>query len=161
MHGSLCSDHNVEERDDMNLETKLIVLDTLTLYRSKKAYSYAADNSGSAAFFELSQSDGHTIKVTTNLLIEAWHGGWYGAGIGLLIGAYILFFPLWITVSPAWYTSAPWYVILAITTITSMLLFSSSAAVLGAHVLNSDLKKGLAIAKSEAALLMMPVHFRE
>jgi hypothetical protein len=76
----------------------------------------------------------------THLRNEAQHGLWYGAGIGLLMGVYILFFPLWITVSPAWYTHAPWYAILAITTLSCMLIAGCGAAVLGAHVSNRKLR---------------------
>ena len=76
----------------------------------------------------------------THLRNEAQHGLWYGAGIGFVIGVYILFFPLWITVSPAWYTHAPWYAILAITTLSCMLVSGCGAAVLGAHVENRKLR---------------------
>lgn len=71
----------------------------------------------------------------THLRIEAQHGLWYGAIIGVLIGLYVLFFPRWITVSPVWYTHASWYEILAITTFSSMLVAGCGAAVLGAHIL--------------------------
>lgn len=80
------------------------------------------------------------IAATTHLRNEAQYGLWYGAGIGLIIGLYILFFPLWITVSPAWYTHAPWYAILAITTLSCMLIAGCGAAVLGAHVSNRKLR---------------------
>jgi hypothetical protein len=121
---------------DMTLQNKLIALETLTRYRRKNVYTNPTDNHSSAELIELQPSHGYTAVAQTHVLKEAWHGMWYGAGIGLLIGAYILFFPLWITVSPAWYTSAHWYVILTITTITSMLLLGLSAAVLGSHVLS-------------------------
>lgn len=71
---------------------------------------------------------------------EGGHGILYGAAIGLVIGAYVLFFPLWITGSPAWYTHAPWFVIMAVTTFSSMLLLGLGAAMLGAHVLKRSKK---------------------
>ncbi len=81
----------------------------------------------------------HPPAAKTHLRNEAQHGLWYGAGIGFVIGVYILFFPLWITVSPAWYTHAPWYAILAITTLSCMLIAGCGAAILGAHVANRKL----------------------
>lgn len=77
----------------------------------------------------------------THLVNEAMHGIGYGACFGVLLGVYVLFCPLWVTVSPAWYTNAPWYVIVSITTLSSILLLGCGAAVLGSHVLNSKTPK--------------------
>lgn len=95
----------------------------------------AVDSSGAKPLLADQPQDAQQLLANTKLMNEAWHGVWYGAGVGLLLGAYILYFPLWITVSPAWYTGAHWYVIMAITILTSTLVLGVGAAVLGAHVL--------------------------
>lgn len=78
--------------------------------------------------------------LRTKKWIEGWHGMMYGAGIGLLLGLYVLFFPLWMTVSPAWYTYTQWYVIMAITILSSMTILGLGAAVLGSNIINRDHK---------------------
>jgi len=78
--------------------------------------------------------------LRTKIWIEGWHGVMYGGGIGLLLGLYVLFFPLWMTVSPAWYTYTQWYVIMAITILSCMTILGLGAAVLGSNIINRERK---------------------
>jgi hypothetical protein len=96
----------------------------------------------SSLFTRSSYSKQNIKRATgTHLLNEAMHGLGYGSCIGLGLGVYILFCPLWITLSPAWYTKAPWYTILLITTLACMLLMGCGAAALGANVLDNNNNK--------------------
>ncbi len=119
----------------MNIQRKFSLPDTRGLH-GKNVRANAVDSSGAKPLMANQPQGAQQLMANTKLMKEAWHGVWYGAGVGLLLGVYILYFPLWITVSPPWYTGAHWYVIMAITILTSTLVLGVGAAILGAHVLH-------------------------
>ena len=122
----------------MKLKNTWILNGRIAHHSKSTSHSHTFER-GAIPFKTLYAPDGSTAR--THLRHEAQHGLWYGAGIGFLIGVYILFSPRWITVSPAWYTHAHWYVILAITTLSCMLVSGCGAAVLGAHVQKRSLRR--------------------
>lgn len=75
----------------------------------------------------------------SNAIHEGEKGIFYGMGLGLLAGLYVLLFPKWVTVSPAWYSDAPWYVVLSITVTIGALFVAIGAAILGVQLFNTDL----------------------
>jgi len=77
----------------------------------------------------------------TNTLNEGLKGVLMGAGIGLLGGLYVLYFPKWFTDSPTWFTNASPFAILVITALMGAVAAAFGAALLGVNVLNSDLRQ--------------------
>ena len=77
----------------------------------------------------------------TNTLNEGLKGVLMGAGIGLLGGLYVLYFPKWFTDSPTWFTNASPLAILIITALMGAAAAAFGAALLGVNVLNSDLRQ--------------------
>jgi len=77
----------------------------------------------------------------TNTLNEGLKGVLMGAGIGLLGGLYVLYFPKWFTDSPTWFTNASPFAILIITVLMGAVAAAFGAALLGVNVLNSDLRQ--------------------
>ena len=77
----------------------------------------------------------------TNTLNEGLKGVLMGAGIGLLGGLYVLYFPKWFTDSPTWFTNASPFAILIITALMGAVAAAFGAALLGVNVLNSDLRQ--------------------
>lgn len=91
----------------------------------------------------------------SNSIHEGEKGIFYGMGFGLLAGLYVLFFPKWVTVSPTWYSNAPWYVVLSITTAIGALFVAAGAAILGVQLFNTDLAQyQKRIAQGEILLLV-------
>jgi len=82
-----------------------------------------------------------TTSEKTNLVLDAWRGVYIGAFIGLLGGCYVLLFPPWMTVSPLWYSSAHWSVVLAITMLAGALAATIGAALIGVNLFNTDLNR--------------------
>lgn len=78
---------------------------------------------------------------STNMLHEGGKGILYGMAFGLLSGIYVLTFPLWLTISPAWYSNAPWYVVIGILIFVGGVLMALAAALLGVNIVNTDLNK--------------------
>lgn len=75
----------------------------------------------------------------TNLVLDAGRGGLMGAFIGVLTGWYVLAFPPWMTVSPLWYTSSHWSVVLLITMLAGAVAAAIGAALIGVNLFNTDL----------------------
>lgn len=119
----------------MKRKPELISFDTLPTPGKQRIYSKMTAHNLASLRGLFHPRIPENAPTSTKQWSEGLHGIVYGAVIGLLIGVYVLFFPLWITASPAWYTHAPWFVIIAVTTLTSMLLLGLGAAMLGSHVL--------------------------
>lgn len=100
-------------------------------------YLNAADSSGGGQHTLHADDDTALASTTSQVWVEAWHGAGYGAGLGLLAGGYVLFFPQWMTISPTWYMQAHWYTVIAITMLAGMGLMGLGSAILGAHVIRS------------------------
>jgi len=95
----------------------------------------------------------------TNTLNEGMKGILMGAGLGLLGGLYVLYFPLWFTDSPPWFTSASWYVILGVTMLMGAAAAAFGAALLGFNILNTDLKRYQNRIDDGAILMIVSVPF--
>lgn len=113
----------------------LITMDATPPNIEPSLYLNAADSSGGAQHTLRSAGDTAPVIATSQVWVEAWHGAFYGGGLGLLLGGYVLFFPQWVTVSPTWYMQAHWYTVIAITMLAGMGLMGLGGAILGAHVI--------------------------
>jgi hypothetical protein len=82
-----------------------------------------------------------SIIDSSNMVHEGGKGVMYGMLFGLISGIYVLTFPLWMTVSPAWYTNAPWFVVLGTLIIIGGICMAFGSALLGVNIFNTDLKK--------------------
>jgi hypothetical protein len=95
----------------------------------------------------------------TNTLHEGFKGILMGAGLGLLGGLYVLYFPAWVTESPNWFTNASAWVILSVTALIGAAAAAFGAAMLGMNILNSDLKKYQTRIDAGAVLMIVCVPF--
>jgi hypothetical protein len=97
---------------------------------------------------------------STNMLHEGEKGIAYGMVFGLISGLYVITFPLWITVSPAWYSDAPWFVILGTLILIGGLMMAIGAALLGMNIFNSDLKQYKSKIEKGEILMILSVPIR-
>jgi len=95
----------------------------------------------------------------TNIIHEGQRGVLIGAGVGLLVGLFVLIFPSWITYSPLWYTNSHWYVVLAVTMLAGAISVAVGAALLGVNVFNADLKHYKNRIDKGEVLMMVTVPF--
>ncbi len=99
-----------------------------------------------------------TIEAT-NTLHEGMKGILMGAGLGLLGGLYVLYFPVWFTDSPVWFTDASWYVILGVTMLLGAVAAAFGAALLGFNIHNTDLQRYQKRIDDGAILMIVSVPF--
>ena len=93
----------------------------------------------------------------TNTINEGLKGVLMGAGLGLLGGLYVLYFPAWVTESPLWFTNASDWAILSVTTLIGALAAAFGAAILGFNILNTDLAKYQSRIDDGAVLMIVTV----
>ena len=96
----------------------------------------------------------------TNTINEGLKGVLMGAGLGLLAGLYVLYFPTWFTQSPVWFTNASNWVILSVTTFVGAAAAAFGAAMLGINILNTNLEKFQQRIDSGAILMIVSVPYQ-
>ena len=96
----------------------------------------------------------------TNTIHEGLKGILMGAGIGLLGGLYVLYFPKWFTDSPTWFTNASPIAILLITALMGAVAAAFGAAILGFNILNTDLRQFKKRIEDGAVLMIVSVPFK-
>ena len=96
----------------------------------------------------------------TNTFHEGLKGILMGAGIGLLGGLYVLYFPKWFTDSPTWFTNASPVAILIITALMGAAAAAFGASLLGINILNTDLKQFKKRIDDGAVLMIVTVPFK-
>ncbi len=101
-----------------------------------------------------------TAIEATNTINEGLKGVLMGAGLGLLGGLYVLYFPAWVTESPLWFTNASDWVILSVTTLIGALTAAFGAAILGFNILNTDLAKYQSRIDDGAVLMIVTVPYQ-
>ncbi len=101
-----------------------------------------------------------TALEATNTFHEGLKGVLMGAGLGLLGGLYVLYFPAWFTDSPLWFTNASWYTILAVTTLLGAAAAAFGAALLGFNILNTDLERYHKRIDDGAVLMIVSVPYQ-
>ncbi|MES2579303.1 MAG: hypothetical protein V4552_02055 [Pseudomonadota bacterium] len=95
----------------------------------------------------------------TNAVHEGFRGVLLGAGIGLLGGLYVLYFPLWLTDSPPWFTNASPLTILVSTGLMGAAAAAFGAALLGVNLFNTDLNQFKKRIDKGAVLMIVSVPF--
>ncbi|PPC85852.1 MAG: hypothetical protein CTY37_07300 [Methylotenera sp.] len=101
-----------------------------------------------------------TALEATNTFNEGLKGILMGAGLGLLGGLYVLYFPAWFTDSPLWFTNASDFAILTVTTFIGAVAAAIGAALLGVNILNTDLTKYGTRINDGAVLMIVSVPYR-
>lgn len=101
-----------------------------------------------------------TALEATNTFNEGLKGILMGAGLGLLGGLYVLYFPAWFTDSPLWFTNASDFAILTVTTFIGAVAAAIGAALLGVNILNTDLTKYETRINDGAVLMIVSVPYR-
>lgn len=114
----------------------------------------------------ITKKDLHTKEVkniqvldNTSLIKDCEKAVAAGMVLGLLGGIYVLVFPLWITISPAWYSDAPWYVILGILGLAGGVAMGIGMAILRFQLSLRNKKKYLAQIEQGKILLLVTVPF--
>lgn len=130
----------------MNLKLKFLLPNIKAARQANEAMLLARVEEKDVSFLAKPDSDlgdlpeANAIEAT-NTLHEGLKGVLMGAGIGLLGGLYVLYFPKWFTDSPTWFTNASPLAILVITSLMGAAAAAFGAALLGVNVLNSDLRQ--------------------
>lgn len=115
----------------------------------------------------ITQKDLHSKQVKhmrvlddTSLISDCEKAVLAGMVLGLLGGIYVLAFPLWITISPAWYSDAPWYVILGTLSVAGGVVMGVGMAILRFQLSLRNKKRYLAqISQGKVLLLVtVPLH---
>ncbi|MES2501619.1 MAG: hypothetical protein V4545_03350 [Pseudomonadota bacterium] len=101
-----------------------------------------------------------TAAEATNTINEGLKGVLMGAGLGLLGGLYVLYFPAWVTESPLWFTNTSDWVILSVTTLIGAAAAAFGAAMLGINILNTDLAKYQTRIDDGAVLMIVTVPYQ-
>ncbi len=130
----------------MPIQVKYILPDLDTCKKVRQALLQASIQDDAIQFLAKPGTalDGLNITSTmesTNMVHEGGKGVLYGMLFGLVSGIYVLMFPLWVTLSPAWYTNAPWYVILGTLILIGGVSMAFAATLLGVNVFNSNHQK--------------------
>lgn len=130
----------------MNLKLKFVLPNTKAAHQASQALLLARIDDKYVSFLAKPGKDlGGLTEASaieaTNTLHEGLKGILMGAGLGLLGGLYVLYFPKWFTDSPTWFTNASPLAILAITALMGAVAAAFGAALLGVNLLNTDLKQ--------------------
>lgn len=130
----------------MSLKLKFVLPNIQTAHQANKAFLQAGFDEKQLSFLAKSGADlgglpeANAIEAT-NTLHEGVKGILMGAGLGLLGGLYVLYFPKWFTESPTWFTNASPLIILVSTALMGAIAAAFGAALLGVNLLNTDLKQ--------------------
>ncbi|WP_020168354.1 MULTISPECIES: hypothetical protein [Methylotenera] len=130
----------------MNLKLKFLLPNVKAAHKASEAMLLARVEYKDVSFLakpgtDLGELPEANAIEATNTLHEGLKGVLMGAGIGLLGGLYVLYFPKWFTDSPTWFTNATPLAILVITSVMGAAAAAFGAALLGFNVLNSDLRQ--------------------
>ncbi|MES2637086.1 MAG: hypothetical protein V4605_07140, partial [Pseudomonadota bacterium] len=131
----------------MNLKLHFLLPDLKTAHRASEEMLRARVEHKDVCFLAKPDTDLGKLQPAsaieaTNTFNEGLKGILMGAGIGLLGGLYVLYFPPWFTDSPVWFTTDTHpIVILAITALMGAAAAALGAAMLGVNLLNTDLNK--------------------
>lgn len=130
----------------MHIKLKYMLPDLATCKRVRNALLLESITEKGIQFLAKSGTPLDGLNITssldsTNMIHEGGKGIIYGMLFGLVSGIYVLTFPLWVTVSPAWYNDAPWFIVLGILIFFGGISMAFAAMLLGVNIFNSDLKK--------------------
>lgn len=149
----------------MNLKLNFLLPDIKVANQASQAMLLARVEDKSVCFLAKPGTDlgvlHHASALeATNTFNEGLKGILMGAGLGLLGGLYVLYFPAWFTDSPLWFTNASPFAILSVTTLIGAIAAAIGAALLGVNILNTDLNKYQARIEDGAVLMIVSVPFK-
>lgn len=149
----------------MNLKLNFILPNVKVAHKASEAMLLARVEHKHVSFLAKPGTDmgglhAATALEATNTIHEGLKGILMGAGLGLLGGLYVLYFPAWFTDSPLWFTSASWLTILVITTLMGAVAAAFGAALLGFNILNTDLDRYQKKIDEGAILMIVTVPFQ-
>ena len=130
----------------MRMKLKFLLPDVKTAQKANQALLTARVDDKDVGFLakpgtDLGELPEANAIEATNTLHEGLKGILMGAGIGLLAGLYVLYFPKWFTDSPTWFTGASPVAILVITALMGAVAAAFGASLLGINILNTDLRQ--------------------
>lgn len=146
----------------MHIKLKYMLPDLATCKKVRNGLLLASIQEESIQFLAKSGTplDGLNIASnfdSTNMIHEGEKGIIYGVVFGLISGVYVLTFPLWVTVSPAWYNDAPWFVIMGTLVFFGAISMAFAASLLGVNIFNTDLNKYKSDIEQGEILMMVSV----
>ncbi len=150
----------------MHIKLKYMLPDLATCKRVRNALLVESIPEEGIQFLAKSGTPLEGLNITsnldsTNMIHEGEKGIVYGMLFGLVSGIYVLTFPLWVTVSPAWYNYAPWFVVLGILILSGGIIMALAAMLLGVNIFNSDLKKFKAKIEKGEILMILTVTLQQ
>ncbi len=148
----------------MNLKLKFLLPSIKAAHEASDAMLLARIEDKNVCFLakpgvDLGKLQHASVIDATNAVHEGFRGILLGAGIGLLGGLYVLYFPQWLTDSPAWFTNASPLTILASTSLMGAAAASFGAALLGVNLFNTDLNQFKKRIDEGAVLMIVSVPF--
>jgi hypothetical protein len=146
----------------MHIKLKYILPDIATCKKVRNALLLESIQEESIQFVAKSGTPMESLNIasdldSTNMIHEGEKGLVYGVAFGIVSGIYVLTFPLWVTVSPAWYNDAPWFVIMGILILFGSLAMAFGATLLGVNIFNTDLNQYKQKIEEGEILMMLTV----
>lgn len=148
----------------MNLKLKFLLPNIKAAHEASEAMLLARIEDNNVYFLaksgvNLGKLQTANVLEATNAVHEGLRGILLGAGIGLLGGLYVLYFPLWVTDSPAWFTNASPFAILASTSLIGAAATAIGAAMLGVNLFNTDFNQYKKRIEEGAVLMIVSAPF--
>jgi hypothetical protein len=148
----------------MNIKLKFILPNIQAAHEASDAMLLARIDDKNVCFLakpgvNLGKLQHASVIDATNTVHEGLRGILLGAGIGLLGGLYVLYFPLWLTDSPPWFTNASPLAILICTSLMGAAAAAFGAALLGVNLFNTDLNQFKKRIDEGAVLMIVSVPF--